>query len=53
LLRQIHALALSYHWSERDLLSMPFARRLAYLMLHEEDRDAALVSGFEPRRRSG
>jgi hypothetical protein len=32
-LREIHALALSYHWSEAEILAMPQARRQRYLGL--------------------
>jgi hypothetical protein len=36
LLRETHALALSYHWSEADILSLDRERRRAYLgLLHE------------------
>lgn len=33
LLREVHALALRYHWSEADILSMSAARRARYLDL--------------------
>ena len=33
LLREVHALALRYHWSETDILSMPAWRRAQYLEL--------------------
>jgi hypothetical protein len=33
LLREIHALALSYHWSEEAILEMPATRRQRYLEL--------------------
>ena len=36
LLREVHALALYYHWSERDILSLTRDRRREYLgLLHE------------------
>lgn len=31
LLHEVHALALAYHWSERDILALPAARRRFYL----------------------
>lgn len=36
LYKQIHTLALYYHWSETDIMSMPTERRLRYLKLLEE-----------------
>jgi hypothetical protein len=36
LLREVHALALSYHWSEADILSLGRDRRRAYLGLLRE-----------------
>jgi hypothetical protein len=36
LYQQIHTLALYYHWSETDIMSMPTERRLRYLNLLEE-----------------
>jgi hypothetical protein len=35
LVADVHALALHYHWSERDILALPAARREAYLELCE------------------
>ena len=36
LLRETHALALAYHWSEADILGLDRERRRAYLdLLHE------------------
>jgi hypothetical protein len=36
LLREVHSLALYYHWSEREILGLTRARRRAYLsLLHE------------------
>lgn len=43
LLREVHLLARTYHWSERQILSLSVARRRAYLTLIEADHDAALV----------
>jgi hypothetical protein len=36
LLREVHTLALYYHWSERDILEMPPRRRQRYLTLLAE-----------------
>lgn len=33
LLKEVHMLALSYHWSEREILTLPRARRRRYLSL--------------------
>jgi hypothetical protein len=39
LLKQIHRLALSYHWSHREILDLPHALRHEYLeLLHEAGR---------------
>ncbi len=35
----------AYHWRERDILSLSQQRRLAYLLLIEAERDAALLAG--------
>jgi hypothetical protein len=42
-LRHVHALARAYHWSERDILGLPLARRLSYLLLLEAEQDAFLM----------
>lgn len=42
----MHQLALAYHWSERDILGLTLHRRQAYLLLLEEDADAALIRGL-------
>lgn len=34
--REVHALALAYHWSERDILALPYPRRQTYLTLLDE-----------------
>jgi len=44
LLRDVHRIARAYHWSERDILTMPVGRRLAYLLLLEEEADAGLLA---------
>ena len=40
LLRDVHALALHYHWSERDILALPARRRAHYLSLISESISA-------------
>ncbi|HEU4595307.1 MAG TPA: hypothetical protein VFS10_09210 [Pyrinomonadaceae bacterium] len=35
--REVHFLALHYHWSERDILSMPRRKRLRYVELLREE----------------
>jgi hypothetical protein len=37
-------IARTYHWSERDILSLSLQRRLGYMMLIEAERDAALLA---------
>ena len=44
LLRDVHRLARAYHWAERDILALTLERRLAYLLLLEEESDAALLA---------
>jgi hypothetical protein len=46
LLRDVYRLARACHWSERDLLSLTLQRRLAYMLLLEEESDAALLAGL-------
>ena len=36
LYREVHALALHYHWSEREILDMPHGKRRRYLALLDE-----------------
>ena len=38
--RQVHTLALSYHWPEDAILGLPRARRQRYLALLAEAADA-------------
>jgi hypothetical protein len=33
LYREIHALALAYHWSEAEIIALPYQRRQIYLEL--------------------
>jgi hypothetical protein len=44
LLRDVFRLARACHWSERDILSLTVGRRLAYLLLLEEETDAELLT---------
>lgn len=44
LLDDVHTLARAYHWSEREILSLPLGRRLEYLSRIEAELDAALVA---------
>lgn len=48
LLREVHALARAYHWSERELLALPLPRRTAYLQLLAEDEDRDLLETLLP-----
>jgi hypothetical protein len=43
----VHRLARAYHWSERDILSLPLDRRFAYLLLLEQEADALLLPELE------
>ena len=36
LYRQVHHLALRYHWSEADILALPRSKRVRYLTLPAE-----------------
>lgn len=40
ILREVHILAACYHWSERDILSLPRDRRKRYLRMIERDGSA-------------
>jgi hypothetical protein len=44
LLRDVYRLARACHWTERDILSLKLDRRLAYMLLLEEETDAALLA---------
>jgi hypothetical protein len=44
LLGELFRLARALHWAERDLLSLTLERRLAYLLLLEEESDALLLA---------
>ncbi len=46
LFKEIHSLALHYHWSEQEILSMPRSRRLTYLGLIDQSRHMS-ISGDE------
>jgi hypothetical protein len=43
-LRDVYRLARACHWSERDILSLTLERRLAYMLLLEEESDAVLLA---------
>jgi len=47
LIRDVHVLARTYHWSEPDVLRLGLGRRLAYLGLIEEEIDGSLVAGAQ------
>jgi hypothetical protein len=44
LFQEVHALALRYHWSERDILKLPLAKRRLYLALLDESTQPAAAS---------
>jgi hypothetical protein len=46
LLREVHQLARAYHWSQAEILSLNPRRRLQYLLLIEEERDARLTENL-------
>lgn len=41
LYRQVHHLALRYHWSETDILALPRSKRLRYLSFLAEQAERA------------
>jgi hypothetical protein len=43
LLRDVFRLARACHWAEQDILSLTLERRLAYMLLLEEEADAVLL----------
>lgn len=45
-LRDIHRLAMAYHWSRGEILSLPLLQRLRHLMLIEADQDADLFAAL-------
>ena len=47
LLRDVYRLARACHWAERDILSLTLDRRLAYLLLLEEESDAVLLADLD------
>ncbi|MDX6511432.1 MAG: hypothetical protein QOE36_936 [Gaiellaceae bacterium] len=47
LLRDVFRLARACHWTERDILSLTLERRLAYLLLVEEELDAAMLADLQ------
>lgn len=40
--RDVHRLALTYHWGRGEILSLPLLHRQRYLMLIEAEHDASL-----------
>jgi hypothetical protein len=36
---QVHTLALMYHWSEKDILSMPRKKRLMYVHMLQREKE--------------
>ncbi len=47
-MRDVYRLARACHWAERDILGLTLKRRLAYLLLLEEEADAALLEEIGP-----
>lgn len=47
LLREVYRLARACHWAERDILALTVARRFDYLLLLEEESDAALLAELD------
>lgn len=41
LYRQVHHLALRYHWSESDILALPRSKRLRYLSFLTDQAERA------------
>ncbi len=52
LLPETVTLARELHWGESEIFAIPLRRRLAYLLLLEHERDAALLDDLmeEPNR---
>jgi len=46
LLRDVHRIAITYHWSAPQIWDLSLSRRLAYLLQLEADADAALFAGL-------
>jgi hypothetical protein len=44
--REVHRLALAYHWGRREILELTPKQRLRFLMLLEADADADLLAAF-------
>jgi hypothetical protein len=47
LLAEVHRLARAYHWSEGDILALSVDRRLAYLLMLEQEADALLLTQMD------
>jgi hypothetical protein len=48
LLHDVYRLARAFHWAERDILSLALERRLAYMLLLEEEADASMLADLFP-----
>ena len=48
LIDDVHVLAMTYHWSEDDILKLPLKRRLAYLDRIDADRNRRIVRQEQP-----
>ena len=44
----MYRLARAFHWSEREIVSLTLKRRLAYLVLLDEEADTHLLAELEP-----
>ncbi|WP_187345348.1 hypothetical protein [Cystobacter ferrugineus] len=44
--RDVHRLALTYHWGRGEILSLPLLHRQRYLMLIEAEQDTDLFSSL-------
>jgi len=49
--RDVHRLALTYHWSPSEILALPLGHRLRYLTLIEAEEDAELFAALGEERR--
>jgi hypothetical protein len=47
LLAEVHRLARAYHWSQGDILALAVDRRLAYLVMLEQEADARLLTQLD------
>jgi hypothetical protein len=44
--RDVHRLALTYHWSRGEILALSLPHRLRYLMLLEAEQDTELLGAL-------